>query len=376
MWSFGIAILEAGDGAIPRGNLSERAVLSEITRQPPPRFTKRKPSGDLQSLVNALLNKDASVRPTAAQCLQVPWFMAACTREELKAYFDTQLAPAPAPTALAASSSGDEMDVLSRKKLSGRFDNWISKAKERRDKTEARAVSPNRRDSPRTLHISGSKLTPCRRARAFTADPCARSYACFHAHTSLTQHSSIPISSERMITAICSSRRQHWIKRWTSSSHSHVRFVIACYASCPYFALTEELTFLSTFFITHRSFTSSEKVLAAFRQRCVTRPHYVFFKTHTFHLMCVSRFEAEAGKEGMQNRIRICILLKHWVANHWDDFDEQFLAQFIDVIKTVVQPVIASSANIVLQLIEKKVRTGVQVCVCACTVSVLRVVCD
>lgn len=92
--------------------------------------------------------------------------------------------------------------------------------------------------------------------------------------------------------------------------------------------------------------------------------------------MCVSRFEAEAGKEGMQNRIRICILLKHWVANHWDDFDEQFLAQFIDVIKTVVQPVIASSANIVLQLIEKKVRTGVQVCVCACTVSVLRVVCD
>lgn len=181
MWSFGISILEAGDGAIPRGNLSERAVLSEITRQPPPRFAKRKPSGDLQSLVNALLNKDPSVRPTAAQCLQVPWFTSACTREELKAYFDAQLAPVAAPTALAASSSGDEIDVLSRKKLSGRFDNWISKAKERRDKTEARAVSPNRRDSPRTLRTLSDMaiLTLHCRARACTADPGTRSTACF-----------------------------------------------------------------------------------------------------------------------------------------------------------------------------------------------------
>lgn len=80
----------------------------------------------------------------------------------------------------------------------------------------------------------------------------------------------------------------------------------------------------------------------------------------------------------MQNRIRICILLKHWVANHWDDFDEQFLAQFVEVIKTVVQPVIASSANIVLQLIEKKVRSPrccVLCVVCMCVLCVCCVCC-
>ena len=89
--------------------------------------------------------------------------------------------------------------------------------------------------------------------------------------------------------------------------------------------------------------------MSSFKQRCESRA-IAKWLTNSW-----CRFEAEAGKEGMQNRIRICILLKHWVANFWDDFDEQFIARFTDVIKNVVQPVIASSANIVLQLIEKKV---------------------
>lgn len=70
-----------------------------------------------------------------------------------------------------------------------------------------------------------------------------------------------------------------------------------------------------------------------------------------------SRFESlSAHKDAQQLRIRICIVLKHWITHHWEDFDEALLSATTDFLKNQVAPVIANSANIILQLIEKKVR--------------------
>lgn len=87
----------------------------------------------------------------------------------------------------------------------------------------------------------------------------------------------------------------------------------------------------------------------------------MFYKFLNFHNTGTDRtysFEASSGqtKEAQQQRIRICIAIKHWLSHHWEDFDEALLAAVQEFLKNSVLPVITSSGNIILQLIEKKVR--------------------
>lgn len=51
-------------------------------------------------------------------------------------------------------------------------------------------------------------------------------------------------------------------------------------------------------------------------------------------------------------------MLKHWISNQWEDFDDNMIKTAKDFLRNIVTPLIPSSANIILQLIEKKVRTS------------------
>ena len=101
------------------------------------------------------------------------------------------------------------------------------------------------------------------------------------------------------------------------------------------------------FFITLRTFTSP-LILLAMLSRRYELPHFK---------LTAGRFEsASSHKDVQQIRIRICIVIKHWLTHHWEDFDEHVLPATIEFLRKVVIPVIPSSGNIVLQLIEKKVQ--------------------
>lgn len=54
-------------------------------------------------------------------------------------------------------------------------------------------------------------------------------------------------------------------------------------------------------------------------------------------------------------------MLKHWISNQWEDFDDHMVKVTRDFLRATVTPQIPSSANIILQLLEKKVRTHAKV---------------
>ncbi|KAI0004123.1 kinase-like domain-containing protein [Russula compacta] len=78
IWSFGITALELAQGRAPRSRESSRSVLSQIVEAAPPTLDREggvhKYSRAFKEIVERCLVKDPSLRPTAAQLLQTPFF--------------------------------------------------------------------------------------------------------------------------------------------------------------------------------------------------------------------------------------------------------------------------------------------------------------
>lgn len=78
IWSFGITALELAQGRAPRSRESSRTVLSQIVEAAPPTLDRQggvhKYSRAFKETVERCLVKDPSLRPTAAQLLQTPFF--------------------------------------------------------------------------------------------------------------------------------------------------------------------------------------------------------------------------------------------------------------------------------------------------------------
>ncbi|KAI0304676.1 kinase-like domain-containing protein [Russula brevipes] len=78
IWSFGITALELAQGRAPRSRESSRTVLSHIVQAAPPTLDREggvhKYSRAFKEVVERCLVKDPSLRPTAAQLLQMPFF--------------------------------------------------------------------------------------------------------------------------------------------------------------------------------------------------------------------------------------------------------------------------------------------------------------
>ncbi|KAI0257345.1 kinase-like domain-containing protein [Lactifluus subvellereus] len=78
IWSFGITALELAQGRAPRSRESSRNVLLQIVQAAPPTLDREggvyKYSRAFKEIVERCLVKDPSLRPTAAQLLQTPFF--------------------------------------------------------------------------------------------------------------------------------------------------------------------------------------------------------------------------------------------------------------------------------------------------------------
>lgn len=78
IWSFGITALELAQGRAPRSRESSRTVLLQIVQGEPPTLDREggvhKYSRAFKEIVERCLLKDPSLRPTAAQLLQMPFF--------------------------------------------------------------------------------------------------------------------------------------------------------------------------------------------------------------------------------------------------------------------------------------------------------------
>ncbi|KAH8997493.1 kinase-like domain-containing protein [Lactarius akahatsu] len=78
IWSFGITALELAQGRAPRSRESSRTVLLQIVQGEPPTLDREggvhKYSRAFKEIVERCLVKDPSLRPTAAQLLQMPFF--------------------------------------------------------------------------------------------------------------------------------------------------------------------------------------------------------------------------------------------------------------------------------------------------------------
>jgi serine/threonine-protein kinase OSR1/STK39 len=78
IWSFGITALELAQGRAPRSRESSRTVLLQIVQGAPPTLDREggvhKYSRAFKEVVERCLAKDPSLRPTAAQLLQTPFF--------------------------------------------------------------------------------------------------------------------------------------------------------------------------------------------------------------------------------------------------------------------------------------------------------------
>ncbi|KAI0281602.1 kinase-like domain-containing protein [Russula aff. rugulosa BPL654] len=78
IWSFGITALELAQGRAPRSREPSRTVLSQIVEAAPPTLDRQggvyKYSRAFKETVERCLVKDPSLRPTAAQLLQTPFF--------------------------------------------------------------------------------------------------------------------------------------------------------------------------------------------------------------------------------------------------------------------------------------------------------------
>jgi len=78
IWSFGITGLELAQGRAPRSRESSRTVLSQIVEAAAPTLDRQggvhKYSRAFKEIVERCLAKDPSLRPTAAQLLQTPFF--------------------------------------------------------------------------------------------------------------------------------------------------------------------------------------------------------------------------------------------------------------------------------------------------------------
>lgn len=87
IWSFGITALELAQGRAPRSRESSRTVLLQIVQGAPPTLDREggvhKYSRAFKEVVERCLAKDPSLRPTAAQLLQTPFFRNAKKRSYL-----------------------------------------------------------------------------------------------------------------------------------------------------------------------------------------------------------------------------------------------------------------------------------------------------
>ncbi|KAI0308016.1 kinase-like domain-containing protein [Multifurca ochricompacta] len=87
IWSFGITALELAQGRAPRSRESSRTVLLHIVQAAPPTLDREggvhKYSRAFKEVVERCLVKDPSLRPTAEQLLQTPFFRNAKKRSYL-----------------------------------------------------------------------------------------------------------------------------------------------------------------------------------------------------------------------------------------------------------------------------------------------------
>lgn len=87
IWSFGVTALELAQGRAPRSRESSRTVLLQIVQGAPPTLDREggvhKYSRTFKEIVERCLVKDPSLRPTAAQLLQMPFFRNAKKRSYL-----------------------------------------------------------------------------------------------------------------------------------------------------------------------------------------------------------------------------------------------------------------------------------------------------
>ena len=77
----------------------------------------------------------------------------------------------------------------------------------------------------------------------------------------------------------------------------------------------------------------------------------------SFDLQSDQSPDAEAFKRKQQTaRLRVCIVLRYWLANSFIDFDEKLLKSVTDFIEYRITPILTSSAQTLLQIIERRVR--------------------
>jgi hypothetical protein len=127
----------------------------------------------------------------------------------------------------------------------------------------------------------------------------------------------------------------------------------------------DQQQFLSTFILTYRSFSTPEKVFEMIAKRCGARLRRA--RRHIFgSLIALRRFdipsapsdtlsESDQQKRTQQSRLRVCIVLRYWLANCFGDFaDEKLLSKVSEFIEYRITPILASSATSLLQIIEKK----------------------
>lgn len=52
---------------------------------------------------------------------------------------------------------------------------------------------------------------------------------------------------------------------------------------------------------------------------------------------------------------RVCIVLRYWIANHFEDFDDALLTALTNFIESKVTAILAQSAQTLLQLLDRQV---------------------
>jgi hypothetical protein len=57
----------------------------------------------------------------------------------------------------------------------------------------------------------------------------------------------------------------------------------------------------------------------------------------------------------------VCIVLRHWLANHWRDLDEPLLASVMSFIEQRISPTLSQSSQTLLQIIDRQVHTHIHI---------------
>ena len=87
IWSFGVTIIEMAQGKAPYDGFDPLKVLLLTLKNPAPTLegssAASKFSPELHAVVNACLQKDPTLRPTASELLKMPFFITAAASAQV-----------------------------------------------------------------------------------------------------------------------------------------------------------------------------------------------------------------------------------------------------------------------------------------------------